>query len=264
MKILLIVGFLISVAICDVTVHKCFTDHVLIHTGDALKCNILIGNITTEFRKDIVALMTAEDDQKCILNVFDHYNITELFLKGLEHHLKSNEPNIDAYETDVDESTSALLKSAKVLCTADSTFRENFDEFFNMSVKHPGADESNEDRCVKKYFIDSNLFDPSEYNVDVSSINANNCEEIVKGLEESFNMKDDDEAANTFYGLSAVKAFKCASDKYAEHKVVQNLYLLQVLVKLDLSQKQINNLRDNYVKWMTSSVRFLLECIKEI
>lgn len=264
MRILLVVGFLISVAICDVTVHKCFTDHILIHAGDAIKCNILIGNITTEFRNDIMARMTKEDDLKCILNVFDRYNITELFLKGLEHHLGSNESNIDAYETDVDESTSALFKSAKVLCTADNTFREGFDEFFNISNKHPRAEETNEDRCVKKYFIDNNIFDPSEYNIDASSINANNCEQIVKGLEDSFNIKDDDEEANTFYGLSAVKAFKCASDKYAEHKVVQNLYLLQILVKLDLNQVQIDNLRDNYVKFMTSSVRFLLECIKEI
>lgn len=208
--------------------------------------------------------MTPEDDPKCILKTFDEYNITELFLKGLEHHLQSGDSNIDAYETDVDESTQAFLKSAKVLCTADETFREGFGEFFNMTNKQPRAEESNKDRCVQKYFIDNNILVPSEYNIDASSINANNCGQIVKDLEDIFNMKDEDEEANTFYGLSAVKAFKCASDKYAQHKVVQNLYLLQVLVKFDLNQKQTDNLRNNYVKWMTSSVRFLLECIKEI
>lgn len=263
MKLFVLFGCLFTVASCRVSVHDCFHDATPQASHVVVECKLLVDKTVKEFKDDILARMTPEDNEECILGVFDQYNITELFLKGLEQHIRTGRPSKIAYETDVDESTFAFFKSAKVLCTADSTFRAGFDEFFDQSHKVPSEDDA-EERCLKKYFIDKGIINPLEYNIDVASIHAVNCEQTIKNLEDSFNVRDDDDDHNTFFGLSAVKAFKCVTNKYAEEKTLQKIHSIQTLIKLDLTDAQKAKLKNDNVKWMTSSVRFLLECISEI
>lgn len=212
-----------------------------------------------------MARLKAEDDQVCILKTFDAYNITELYLKGLSQHLHNVNANQTAYNQDVSESKDAFLNAAKVLCTADNKYSDDFNEYFTTSQRQKNNSEtSHVELCTKKYFFDKKIIDPTEYNIDTSTLHPINCAATFKDLEENFSIEDEDEKANTFFGLSAVKAQNCATERFAQEKVFQNLFAFQILVNLELSEEKISHLRSTYIKWMTSSVRFLLECVKEI
>lgn len=228
---------------------------------DVEYCDRLIQNLSTEFTKDIIERLKTEDDQTCILKQFNDYKINELYIRGLVRHLHYNKTNLDEYEDDVDESTSALLSAVKVLCVDETKYGEDFERSFTFSKK---TEFSPEDLCKQKYFFEKRIIDPVEYNIDVSSITATNCENVIKELEGNLKMPDDDVAQNSFFGLPATQANVCSKQKLADSKILQNLYSLLIIQDFDISPQQIATLRKRYTKWNTSSVRFLLECIKEI
>lgn len=272
MKVFVFVCFAINVVVCAVSDKDCFEHYFpenyerVVHAGKAVRCSVLIENYAIQFKSDITTRLAPSDDKNCILRVFDDYNITELYLRGLERHVLNDRKNPDAYKSDVEESSDSLIMSAKVLCTADDKYGDDFNEYFNASlVQKANSEESHSENCVTKYLIDSNVIDSTEYNINVSSLNLTDCEEAIKDLQETFTVEDDeDEQANTFFGLSAVKAQKCTSQKFTEQKVLQNLYSFQIILNFNLSQSQVDRLRAKYIRWMSSSVRFLLECLKEI
>lgn len=269
MKIFILVCIAFGVVACRINPKKCFENYILgqHNTGDADKCDKILRDYAADFRNDIISRLKAEDDQTCILRIFDAHNITALYLKGLAQHLRLNKLNQSAYEDDVDESKHALLNAAKVLCTADNKYSEDFNEYFRSShirTRNKTSESSHTELCAKKYFIESKIIDVNEYNIDVPSINASSCAEAVAELNEAFQVNEEDPALNTFFGLSAVDAQKCTNEKFAEEKIFQKLYSFQIIIKFDLTPEQVDQLRLKYIKWMTSSIRFLLECVKEI
>lgn len=232
---------------------------------DADFCEKIFQNFSAEFTTDIIDRLTNQDNHTCIMKTFDYYNINALYLRGLIKHLYHNRPENDAYEDDVDESKHALLKAVKVLCSADKKFGNDFDRNFNSSKnQHNSSENSHSELCIKKYFIDQKIIDPIAYNINPLII-ATSCVQEFADLEESFQILDDEDARiNTFFGLSAVNAQKCTKVKFAEERVLQNIYSLQIVEKLVLTQLQVEELRSKYIRLMTSSVKFLLDCIKEI
>ena len=270
MKIFVFMFLIISFARSEISERKCiesrYQNKNLGSTVESEFCEKIFQNFTREFTNDIMEQLTNEDNQTCILQAFDHYKIPGLYLRGLIKHLYHNRPDNDVYEDDVDESKEALLKAVKVLCTADKKYGSDFDSHFNNSHnQNNSSGDSHSELCIKKYFYDKKIINPAAYNINPLSINVTNCGEILKELEESFQIPaDDDEKINTFFGLSAVNAQRCTKEKFAEAKVLQNIYALEIVEKLILTKQQIEEQRAKYIKLMTSSVKFLLDCIKEI
>lgn len=269
MKFLLVLCLLFVYVNCEEPeAGECFRDYYpeseFEKSTHANNCARLIDGYATEFRDDIIARLKASDDQTCILNTFDSYNVTDLYLKGVGQHLNNRKANQSAYDVDVGESKVALLNAAKVLCTADSKYSEDFDEYFQTSHKQNTSEESHSELCIERYFFDHKIIDAVEYNFDLSTLTATDCDDVIKNLEENFTIEDEDEESNTFFGLSAVKAQDCVTQKFSSDKVLQHLFSFQIIIKFDLTQEQVSRLRSKYIKWMTSSVRFLLECVKEI
>lgn len=268
MKILLLICVFISFARSELSSseRKCIesryrNDESLMSRDDVELCGRLIMNLTTEFTKDVMERLRSEDDQTCILKHFGDYKINELYIRGLVQHLYSNKTNLDAYEDDVDESISALLSAVKVLCVSETKYGEDFEQSFKFSKK---TDLNSEDLCKRKYFFEKQIINPVEYNVEVPLITASDCANVFKELEESFVMLDDEDKQNTFFGLPAAQAYRCSKSKFADAKILQNIYSLLVIQDFDISPQQTAKLRKRYTNWMTSGVRFLLECIKEI
>lgn len=269
MKILVFVCFVFfAFATSEISEWKCIESvhqKVKLNSGDAVICDKLIKNFTTEFTNDILYRLKAEDDQACILKTFDHYNISSLYLRGLIKHLYNHSPNNDDYENDVDESQTALLTAVKVLCTADSKYGEAFDAYFNSAQKQAASSSSHSDLCIRKYFFDKKIIDAAQYNINPLLINATNCGEVIVELEQSFDIPDDpNEKMNTFFGLPAAKAHECTKRKFAEEKILQNLYSFQIIENFELTQQQIKQLRSKFIEWTTSGVRFLMSCVNEI
>lgn len=227
------------------------------------RCFRIIRQQTTEFQDDIKSRMSADDDKPCILKVLDDYDVVDLYLRGRALHTLGRSASQSGYEDDVDESKDALMKAAKALCVADNKHSEEFNDYF--SKRDSSTEISHEDACATKYLVDNNVIDPQEYNIPSSTLNVGNCNSVFEELRETFSeVKDEDSAANTFFGLSAVKAQDCSTKKFKDGKIFEKLFSFPLIIRYNLTQPQINKLKSDYTIWMTSSVRFLLECLKEI
>lgn len=223
-------------------------------------CGNLFQNFTAEFTGDVMQRLTHRDDQKCILKKFEEYQINELYLKGLVSHLHNGTATSAAYEDDVDESVDSLLKAVKVLCAGGVRYEKEFENGF----KEPRSSDVSV-LCGQKYFIEKNIINPADYNVDTSTFASLNCKDAYAHFNEMLKpIEDSNQDQNTFFGLSAVKAQECTARKFAEEKVLEKIFSFSVIVHLNMTPSQKDLLREKYVGWGLAGVRFLLECIKEI
>lgn len=269
MKIILILCVLIGTACCDLVAQKkaCIESFYyktkLASREDRQFCGNLFQNFTAEFTSDVMQRLTHREDQRCILEKFEEYKINDLYLRGLVSHLHNGTAQSAAYEDDVDESVDSLLKAVKVLCAGGAKLQENFEDGFKEAQSSDARSESV--LCKQKYFIEKNIINPADYNVDTSTFASLSCNDEYKHLDEMLKpIEDSNQDQNTFFGLSAVKALECTARKFAEEKVLEKIFSFNVIVHLDMTQSQKDSLKEKYVGWGLAGVKFLLECVKEI
>lgn len=218
------------------------------------------ANLSTEFLKNVKSRLNDEDNESCVMKVFDDHNIIRLYLRGFNDHMKNR---TEKYDEDVEESIDAFVNAAKVICIPREKLNQDFEELFNETSL---PEVSNHDKCVQKYFIDEKLINASDFNLTISGVNTSYCEEIVNEIKENISMFEDaEESTNTFFGLSATKAHECSSLKFKDGRVMERIFLFQIIGSFGVvSNEKKEELRSNYIETRTSSVRFLLDCIKEI
>lgn len=243
----------------------CFSVN-LINCENVLAQNIeeelasVAANLSSEFIKNVKSRLNDEDDEPCVMRVFDEHNIVRLYLRGFNDHMKNR---TEKYDEDVEESIDAFVNAAKVICIPKIKLDQDFDELFNETSL---PEVSNHDKCVQKYFIDEKLIDASDFNLNISGVNTSYCEEIVSEIKENISMFEDaEESTNTFFGLSATKAHECSSQKFKAGRVMERIFLFQIIGSFgEVNDEKKEVLRSKYIETRTSSVRFLLDCIKEI
>ncbi|CRL04350.1 CLUMA_CG017443, isoform A [Clunio marinus] len=230
------------------------------HSGKCLK---VIRKHSKEFKSNVATRLSLDSSKTCVLNVLEEHDIVQIYLKGLAQHRCHPTLEQSSYEEDVDESIDALLKAAKGVCTANDTHTQAFNHYLSHREKPSEADH--DELCAIKFFVDDKIIDAAAYNIDESTLNIEGCQSFIEDLKKSFKLEGDDHPeSNTFFGLSAVNAQKCVTSKFKEEKVFEKLFAFSYIINFELTQSQIENLRYDYIKWMTSSVRFLFECMKEI
>lgn len=241
-----------------------FNNVKLTSRSEARICQDILDDFTAMFKSNVLSRLRTEDDQPCIMMTFKLFHINDVHLKGLVRHLHFDLPNNDEYEDDVDESIEALLKAVKVLCAANTRYAKEFDESYETHKQNNNTNDFDAELCARKYMFDNKIIDPADYNVS-PIVNVVDCQKINEELDESFRIHDDEtQTPNTFFGLSAKKAQDCMRRTYEEEKILQKIYSFNVIVHFGLTDAQRKDLRSKYISWMTSSVRVLLECIREI
>lgn len=270
MKITVILCVLLGTACSDFAAQKsaCIESFYyktkLTSPEDAQFCEKLFQNFTAEFTSSVEQRLTAKDDQRCILRKFEEYKVNDAYLRGLISHLHNGTAQGEAYEDDVDESVDSLLKAVKVLCAGNVNYEKVFDAEFK-EAQHMSDPHSTEFLCSQKYFIEKNLINPSDYNVDMATYASLTCEDVYKNLDDMPTQIDDsNQGPNTFFGLSAVKAHECTTKKFAEEKVLEKILTFSLIVHFNMTQSQKIALREKYHNWGQASVKYMLECIKEI
>lgn len=227
-------------------------------------CDNLMRNITITFNNDIITQLQVEDNKTCINELFKQYRIFDVYLKGLLYH-SFNLTRVADFVKEASETTNDILQAMKSLCSAEERYGKIFNE--SLDSRHENVDDivdSSTLLCVKKYYIDNLIIDPCEFNIDVPAIHASNCEEIVKELDDSASHGLGIDETSTLYGLPSVEVQNCNNKKFIDEKVLLKLASFDVATKLDLTEVQESKLRNDYVKWMTANVRFLLECIEKL
>lgn len=228
------------------------------------KCDKIIKTFDEAYEKDIVARLKAEDDQTCILKLFRDYKIFELFLKGFASH-SLNITRVSDFNAEAKETTSDILKAVQAICTAHERYGKMFnDSLESLRNSNEAIVDSSTQLCIKKYYFENRILDPVAYKVDVSEINATDCDLVVMELDKSSSNTIEVDESLTFYGLPSAAVQRCSNEKFVDQKVLLKLASFEVAVKLGLTKDQTNKLRSDYVTWMTANVRFLLECLEKL
>jgi hypothetical protein len=226
------------------------------------ECDGIVDKRKMDFEKDIMVRLTAEDDQRCILRLFNDYKINLLYLKGLTY-FNYNKTLASNYYVETSETTGDILNAVKSVCGADEKYGIEFDHsFVSRDEAKRNAKNAHFQECLKKYFFENKILDASEFHVNVDELNESNCEEIVEEIESSVNIDVDDSAL--FYGLSSMKSQTCVNGRIRDEKVLQKITSFGVTVLLDLNETQINSLRIKYIDVMSKNVKILLECLSTL
>lgn len=227
-------------------------------------CDSFVNFFMITFNNSITTQLQKDDNKTCIHDLLIQHRIFDFYLKGLVYHTFNLTLVLDFYK-EASETTSDILKAIQSLCTAEERYGKIFDESLiarNENI-HDIVDSSTQ-LCVKKYYLENKILDPSEYNIDVSAIHATNCEEIVMELDDVASHGLDIEKDSTLYGLPSVDVQKCNNRKFVDEKVLLKLASFNVAIRLDLSKEQEKNLKSDYINWMTANVRFLLKCLERL
>lgn len=238
----------------------------ILQTSRDEDCFEIVKSLSESFRLDIESQLHADDKKTCIVNLLLEHRISDIFLKGFVY-FTMNLTQVINFETEASETTTDVLHAARVICSAHERYGKMFDESLASHRDRDNVQQIVDDSsqlCIKKYYFDRNIINPAEFDVDVTSINATECEEIVKALDESSSNGLDVAEGSLFYGLPSVDVQKCTNQKFIADRVLLKLTSFEVTMSFNLSEHQQTKLRSDYVEWMTANVRFLLGCLKEL
>lgn len=230
--------------------------------NSAENCENVIKKNKEIFNRDLMTSLKAEDDQNCILGKFDDFKIHDLYLKGRIYY-DYKKTAISNFTNEVSLTTSDLMTIIKGICTARNKFGAEFDSSIQTreTLKDRTANGPFQE-CMKKYFFEKQILNAEEFNVDVSKINAVDCEEIIDELE-SPTVLDTDPSA-LFYGLPSLKSQKCIHENIEREKIVLKMSSFGVALFMELNDELIRKLRERYIDVSTNNLTFMLKCLEEI
>lgn len=227
-------------------------------------CYKIVDDLKSAFDRDVIADLKAEADQICVSKLFHDYKVSDFFLKGFVYHFL-NLGSISDFKNEAFESTRDTLKAALAICSAEEKYGKMFDE----ALKHRGdekvsiVDDSSQ-QCIIKYYFEMQILNVSEFNFDDSTINATNCEEIYKSLDDSAGHGIYVDESLTIYGLPSIDVQRCSNKQFIDEKVLLKLTSFEVAINLNQSELNLKKLRSEYIQWNTANLRFLLGCLEKL
>ncbi|CRL04349.1 CLUMA_CG017442, isoform A [Clunio marinus] len=252
-----IIDGLSSVVVCEKQSNgtECIKSFLKLEVLDE-NCTEIVSSYKENFHQEIANQMfdiSEESVKSCIINIFNDSNVFQLFLKGLSSHsdeqIKLSKETMDSF-----------VGLAKEICTGETKFKEEFD-LFSGKNKLPSAIPLDE-QCARKYFIEKNIINAKDFDIDVSSISDENCEAYNELYIKAFEREHIDHHKH-FFGSSNTSIQNCIKQKFRDEKVYLNLHATALLMKYELTPSQADDLRRNYVKWKTAYAKILFQCIKD-
>lgn len=228
----------------------------------ANNCAEIVEANKEAFDHDIMARLKAEDDQNCILENFNNFKIHNLYLKG-KMYFDFRKTSIKNFTKEASETTSDVLKTIQKICTAAEKFGEEFDKSIEESKKlKEKATNQPIQECLKKYFFEKNILSAEEFKVNVTAINAEDCDEVIEELDSPPTF--DTDPTSLFYALPSNKVQKCINNNIEGDNILLKLTSFGVALYMDLDDELTDKLRERYIDINTTNLRFLLKCLEEI
>lgn len=270
-KLFLIVAVIHTALTSDSDVADCYTKFLQSSKFDEndVICQKTFDNHTTEFRNDIMQRAGSDVNSTCIDGIFDRYKIDSMYLRGIAQQKVMRNFTADKFEDEIEESIDTVMSGATVLCNVDELQAKSYNDIFEISGEELDDSMQNtthNELCVQKYMIDKNIIDKEKFTFSSNVENVTDCENTFKDLEDLFreSFADNRKLSDTFFGLSTERANSCTANMFKKEKTFLKLYSLKVIMKLNLTDDQKNDLKDNYIQWTVSTLVFMFECMKFI
>lgn len=270
-NLFLIVAVIHTALTSDIDVTDCYTKLLQsskFHESD-VTCKNTFDNHTTEFRNDIMSRAGPYVNSTCIDGIFNKYKVYRMYLQGIaQQHVMKNF-TAEKFEDEIEESIDTVMSAAIVLCSVDELQAKSYKDLFEISGDEDDISMQNtthNELCVQKYMIDKNIIDKEKFTFSSHVENVTDCENTFTDLEDLFkeSVADNRKMSDTFFGLSTDRANSCTANMFKKEKTFPKLYSLKVVMKLNLTEDQKKELKENYIQWTVSTLVFMFECMKFI
>lgn len=270
-KLFLIVAVIHTALTSDTDVANCYTKFLQSSKFDEsdVTCQNTFDNHTTQFRNDIMSRAGPYKNSTCINGIFDKYKVDSMYFRGIAQQYVMKNFTADKFEDEIEESIDTVMSGAIVLCSVDELQANSYHDIFEVS----GGEDDNSmqntthnELCVQKYMIDKNIIDKEKFTFSSHVENVTDCENTFTDLEDLFkeSVADNRKMSDTFFGLSTERANSCTANMFKKEKTFPKLYSLKVVMKLNLTEDQKKELKENYIQWTVSTLVFMFECMKFI
>lgn len=257
MKFFIVFCSLISVVFGDVSELECIESHLTetivdLEEDDRTICNEIIENRTGSFNQ-IYLNDVLKSKIVCVFHAQEEFKLTDLYLKGVALHLKS--------KTDEDEFMKSFNETMKFLRQLISITCDSYDVFVKVFERQhqPNKTLNHDDLCIKKYFLDHKIINASEFDIDPTSINVTDCEEVFGGLETKVNEFYE---LNNFFGLSLDKANKCMKKNF--NAVHLKWASFDIIGSFEMTDEKLEEVKSRYVKAVKNTFELYLKCLREL
>jgi hypothetical protein len=252
------------VTVSGISIPDCIDNHfkkVTFKSNDEkLNCHEIVQNFTVEFKNNVMARLTAEDDQSCILKTLDEFKIIDFFLKGFGEDSRTNFTQDEYYKDMDDVNRRNYIEASEFLCWNAEKWTTIFEKGPLNSGKSESFRNPSKHLCKQKYFIDKKFINPVDFGINVASLNATNCGPVIKEIERETKVSEEHEED---FDSVFIKSMKCYQKKLRDAKVFLILDSVETFSGLELTEGQTNKLRAKFVDNQRNMARFVLECARD-
>ncbi|KAG5678135.1 hypothetical protein PVAND_007833 [Polypedilum vanderplanki] len=223
------------------------------YTNSTELCDQFVIKLVSDFNSDLSRRIDNEnlmDHKTCIEENFDKFGIMKLYLKAVVFNLFGR---INNFKRKSAVTTNKLIMILDRLCDVDIYGKE-----FDL-IRGSESIVSNENiSCIQKTYFEANILNATDFNVDVSKINAENC-----SADDFRDFPIPSVIDPHYFGLPSNKVKKCYKKYFTKNQVSLRMATSVVFKNVDLSASQVESIRKKYNLWMTENQNAIFSCINK-
>lgn len=262
-SLIFFVFVVISGVICDISKQDCiefFLENKEIEEDeDAEICAKINTKLIDDFKGYFKNPELEETIQNCIYDVLDEYKISNLYLKGLLNHLE-NKTDHDTYEFFFNKTQKYLIRPTATLCADPGVTPFDEPKYSQLAAKR----NSHDNLCKQKHLIEQNIIDATDYNIDLSTLKVEDCDEIIKKVDNSLTFLKNVTFQNTFNLEGNFVVRDCIFDKLFKESFAHHKESFNVIATFQLSLEQRKQMRAKMHEWYQSMAKIELTCFQTI
>lgn len=251
------------------------THHNLINTSESETvvdddCDAKISSEITNFYDEIQNLITSGvgvehldnsnfvEHEKCIMEKFEHFNVSRLYLKGIAYTKLNRVHRSDHSFNTRMTSEQILLLYALQVCEPRSFYARHAEKIFSLNMRTT----KQQAHCLLNHLNANSVGASYQFSEDTESIGdlqAHKCDEIVRNFIKKYYNVIDRARSFSIFGLNPAKAMECRMSN--DQNLINHMILLTIFPRLQFTPDEIELEKLRFFEIARDSARTFFHCI---
>lgn len=197
------------------------------------------------------------DHELCIINNLRHFNVTDLYLKGIAYQSLNSVYDAD-YSVKLILKSKQILLNALQLCEPKTLYARYAERIMNVNMRITNVQAN----CLLNHVNENSVHEPYQFvnNTEPSdSLDSKECFEVVKlFIRKYYNVLDMARSVPIF-GLNPSKVLRCREDR--DKSYIDNMILLAIFRRLSLTPEQRDVETNRYFEIARDEARNFFHCM---
>lgn len=215
--------------------------------------------ITTGVNVDNLENFNFVNHETCIIGKLQHYNVSDLFLKGVAYQELNKVHRSDHSFNLKMTSEQILLLYALQVCEPRSFYARHAEKIFTMNMRTTSAQA----HCLLNHLNENSVDEPpyqfSDTTESIGDLQAHNCDEIVRAFIKKYYNVIDKARSFSIFGLNPVKAMKCRMTN--DKDLINHMILLTIFPRLQFTPEKIDLEKIKFFEIARDSAKSFFKCI---